>query len=108
MHALPEGIRLQTWLDAAHGGAGTIFFEWRPPLGGQEQGYSSVLQPDGSLGPAGAVHRRLAAELAGPQLAEARTEADIALIYDYGNQWARAGGAAIAATTPRRNAGTAA
>lgn len=88
-HAMPEGIRLQTWLDVAHGGVGTIFFEWRPPLGGQEQGYLSVLQPDGSLGPAGDVHRRLGEELGriGPVLAGARTEADVAMIYSYENQW---------------------
>ena len=37
-HADPEGIHLQTWTDVAHGALGAIFFEWRPPLGGAEQG----------------------------------------------------------------------
>jgi len=88
-HASPEGVRLQTYLDLAHGAAGTLFFEWRPPVAGAEQGYVSVLQMDGSFGPAEEAHRRTGAELArvGPVLAEARTRACVAQIFCYDNQW---------------------
>ena len=88
-HARPEGVRLQTHLDLAHGSSGTIYFEWRPPLGGAEQGYVSVLQMDGSFGPAEAQHRRVSEELKrlAPLLADATTESDVAMIYCYDNQW---------------------
>ncbi|BDI29301.1 beta-galactosidase [Capsulimonas corticalis] len=90
-HADSKGIHLQTWTDVAHGALGAIFFEWRPPLGGAEQGYISVLQLDGSFGPAYDQHKRLGAELArlGGELADAVTDADIAMLFDYENQWAQ-------------------
>ncbi|MBC7808744.1 MAG: beta-galactosidase [Akkermansiaceae bacterium] len=88
-HADPAGIRLQTYGDLAHGAFGTIFFEWRPPLGGGEIGYPSVLLPDGSFGPAEESYRRLSKELKriAPRLDGARTVADIAVIYSYENAW---------------------
>ncbi|HEX2950769.1 MAG TPA: beta-galactosidase [Armatimonadota bacterium] len=90
-HALPEGVRLQTYLDLAHGAGGNIFFEWRPPVSGAEQGYISVLQLDGSFGPAYEQHRKIGQELAhlGPILAGAKTEADVAMLFSYYNQWAQ-------------------
>lgn len=88
-HADPAGVRLQTLLDLAHGSNGTVFFEWRPPLRGAEQGYTSVLQMDGSFGPAQDTYRQLGRELSviGPLLADATTVADVALLYCYQNQW---------------------
>lgn len=88
-HALPEGIRLQTYIDLAHGAEGTIFFEWRPPLGGAEQGYISILQLDGSFGPAYQQYVQMGEELAriGPELARAQTVSEVALLYSYENQW---------------------
>ena len=80
---------MQTIQDFAHGALGTVFFEWRPPLGGAEQGYVSVLNPDGSFGPAEPQHRRLAEILKrlGAELADTTIDADVALIFSYDNQW---------------------
>lgn len=85
----PEKVRLQTYIDFAHGASGTMFFEWRPPLGGSEQGYISMLQPDGSFGPAYEQYLKLTSELKriSPDLANAKTESDIAIIFCYENQW---------------------
>jgi len=84
-----EKARLQTYINLGHGADGTIFFEWRPPLGGAEQGYVSVLQLDGTFGPSEKVLRRLTSELArvGPELASAKTDSDIAMLFSYDNQW---------------------
>jgi beta-galactosidase len=88
-HADPDGVFMQTIQDFAHGAFGTVFFEWRPPLGGAEQGYVSVLNPDGSFGPAESQHRRLAEILKrlGAELADTTIDADVALIFSYDNQW---------------------
>jgi beta-galactosidase len=88
-HAPLESIRLQTYANLAHGANGTIYFEWRPPLGGAEQGHPSVLQMDGSFNPAEPVLRRICRELAsvGPPFADATTESDVAMIYCFDNQW---------------------
>jgi beta-galactosidase len=88
-HALPEGVRLQTLIDLAHGSYGVVFFEWRPPLGGAEQGYTSVLRLDGSFGAAYPQLVRLGDELGriGAVLAGATTRSDLALLYCYDNQW---------------------
>ena len=85
----PKAIRLQTYLGLAHGSQGTLFYEWRPPLGGNEQAYKSVLNIDGSYGPAEQQYRRMTKEFAqiGKEIAGATTESDIAMIYSYDNQW---------------------
>lgn len=85
----PKAIRLQTYIGLAHGSQGTMFYEWRPPLGGNEQAYKSVLNVDGSYGPAEMQYRRMSKEFAqiGPELAGATTKSDIAMIYSYDNQW---------------------
>jgi hypothetical protein len=36
-NALPEGLRLQAYINLAHGGHGQLYFEWRRPLAGNEQ-----------------------------------------------------------------------
>jgi beta-galactosidase len=88
-HALPEGVRLQTLIDLAHGSYGVVYFEWRPPLGGAEQGTPSVLGLDGAFGPAHRALARLGEELerVGTTLAGATTTSELALLYCYDNQW---------------------
>lgn len=84
-----KGVRLQTYIDLAHGSSGTLFFEWRPPLGGNEAGYPSVLSLDGSFGPEVHEYRRMAEEFTKitPLLREAKTESDLAMLFSYDNQW---------------------
>jgi len=84
-----SAVRLQTYIDLAHGSAGTIYFEWRPPLGGNESGYVSVLELDGSYGTAAPQFRRMKSEFArlGPLLADAVTHSDIGMIFSYENEW---------------------
>ncbi len=88
-HAPMEGVRLQLFHELAHGASGTLYFEWRPPLRGAEQGFKSVLQVDGSFSPAADQLRRVSADLRrlSPMLAGARTDSDVALIYCYENSW---------------------
>jgi len=87
--ASSKGVWLRTMIDLAHGAYGTLFFEWRPPLGGAEQGYASALQPDGSFGSSQNMLIKIGNDL--PKLAQAlkgsKTIADIAMIYSYDNQW---------------------
>lgn len=84
-----DGIRVQTYIDMAHGARGVVYFEWRPPVGGSEQGYISVLNLDGTFGPAEEQYRKMGEELKriAPILGETKTEAPIAMIYDYDNSW---------------------
>lgn len=86
---LAENVRLRTYVDLAHGAYGTLFFEWRSPLNGAEQGYVSILQLDGSFGPSAPYIKKMADEFARiqPILENTKTESDLALIYCYDNQW---------------------
>ncbi len=88
----PEGLRLQAFLNLAHGSHGQLYFEWRRPLAGNEQYRPSFVKRfDGTLNPAQPVFERIGQELArlGPRLAGATTRADIALLYDFPNEWAQ-------------------
>lgn len=82
-------VRLSTFIDAAHGSHGTVFFEWRPPLIGSERGYYSMMEADGTPGISADIFRRMKSEfsLLNPHLAGTRTVADVALLYSYTNQW---------------------
>jgi beta-galactosidase len=84
-----ESVRLATYIDMAHGSAGTIFFEFRPPVIGTERAYVSMLEASGDFGRSAGQFRKMKQELArvGPLLANAKTVADIALVYSYQNQW---------------------
>jgi beta-galactosidase len=84
-----RAIRLTTWTDVAHGAFGTLYFEWSPPLLGSEMAYTSMLEPDDSLGGSAPLVKQTLAEIQRlwPQLAEARTIADLALIYSYDNSY---------------------
>lgn len=88
-HADPDALRTLAYINLANGSFGSIYFEWRPPLTGQEEGYVSVLQMDGSFGPAKSVFIKMNKEFEKifPQIKETKIEADIALLYSYQNQW---------------------
>ncbi len=90
--ALLEGLRLQAYINLAHGGHGHLYFEWRRPLAGNEQFRPSLIKRfDGSINPAKPVLERTSKEFSrlGPRLAGALTRADIALLYDFTNEWAQ-------------------
>jgi beta-galactosidase len=91
-NADPEGLRLQAYCDLAHGALGQLYFEWRRPLaGGEEHRPSFIKGFDGKINPDKDKLAQICIEMArlGPKLANAATDADIALIYDYSNAWAQ-------------------
>ncbi len=104
-NAPPEGLRLQAYTDFAHGGRGLLYFEWRRPLaGGEEHRPSFIKGFDGQLNPARPVLERICKELGriGPRLADAETRSDIALLYDFSNEWAQGYGG-VGDRNPRYN-----
>lgn len=92
-NAAPEGVRAQTWLDIAQGAFATIFFELRTPLGGLEQGYQSIIEPDGSVNRCESVFRELSKNISRvyDKLDGAVTESPVAAIYSYHSSWATPG-----------------
>jgi beta-galactosidase len=91
-NALNEGLRLQAYINLAHGGHGHLYFEWRRPLAGNEQFRPSFIKGfDGEINPAKPVFEQVGKEFArlGPLLAGAITRADVALLYDFTNEWAQ-------------------
>ncbi len=91
-NALPQGLRLQAYINLAHGSHGHIYFEWRRPIVGNEQYRPSLIKRfDGSINPEKPVFMQIAREFArlGPRLAGAVTRADIALLYDFTNEWSQ-------------------
>ena len=104
-NAPPEGLRLQAFSDFAHGACGLLYFEWRRPLaGGEEHRPSFIKGFDGRLNPASPVLERICKELGriGPRLAGAETRSEIALLYDFSNEWAQGYGA-VGDRNPRYN-----
>ena len=80
--------RTSTWLTAA---MGNLYFEWRRPLAGNEQYRPSFIQAfDGSIEPK-STFQQIGAEFArlGPRLAAATTRSDIALLYNFDNEWSQ-------------------
>ncbi|HTV55305.1 MAG TPA: beta-galactosidase [Terriglobia bacterium] len=91
-NALPEGLRLQAYINLAHGSHGQLYFEWRRPYAGNEQYRPSLIKRfDGSINPAEPVFELVAREFArlGLHLADAVTRADIAVLYDFTNEWSQ-------------------
>lgn len=91
-NALHEGLRLQAYIDMAHGSHGQLFFEWRRPLAGAEQFRPSFIKCfDGTINPDKSVFDQLNKEFShlGPRLAGAVTVSDVALLYDYVNEFAQ-------------------
>lgn len=90
--ALDQGLRLQAYVNFAHGAHGHLYFEWRRPLAGNEQFRPSFIKGfDGRLNPQQPVLAQICKEFArlGPRLARATTRSDIALLFDFKNQWAQ-------------------
>lgn len=91
-NALDEGLRMQAYLNLAHGSRGHIYFEWRRPVAGGEQLRPSFIKGfDGKLTPQGPILQRIGLEFAqlGPKLANATTRSDVALLYDFTNEFAQ-------------------
>ena len=91
-NALNEGLRMQAYLNLAHGSRGHIYFEWRRPVAGGEQFRPSFIKGfDGRLTPQGPILGRVGREFAelGPKLAAAQTNSDVALLYDFTNEFAQ-------------------
>jgi beta-galactosidase len=91
-NALNEGLRLQAYMNFAHGSHGQIYFEWRRPRAGNEQFRPSLIKRfDGSINPQKPVFEQIGREFArlGPLLSNATTRSDIALLYDFTNEWAQ-------------------
>ena len=104
-NAPAEGLRLQAYMDLAHGSHGHLYFEWRRPLTGNEQFRPSFIKGfDGSINPAKATLQRICKEFAGlgPRLAAATTRSDIALLYNFTNEWAQGLGG-VGDQNPRYN-----
>ena len=91
-NALQTGLRLQAYDNLAHGSHGHFYFEWRRPARGGEQYRPSLLKRfDGSINPAKSVLEQVGKEFRslGPRLADATTTSDIALLYDFTNEWSQ-------------------
>jgi beta-galactosidase len=91
-NALIEGLRLQAYMNLAHGSYGHLYFEWRRPLAGNEQFRPSFVKGfDGQINPAKPVFEQIGKEFArlGPRLAGVITRSDIALLYDFTNEWSQ-------------------
>jgi beta-galactosidase len=91
-NALAEGLRMQAYLNLAHGCRGHLYFEWRRPLAGNEQYRPSFIKGfDGEINPLKPIFERIGKEFAelGPKLDEAVTRADVALLYDFTNEFAQ-------------------
>jgi beta-galactosidase len=89
-NASAQGLRLQAYMDLAHGSHGQLYFEWRRPLAGAEQYRPSFIKGfDGAVNPAKPVLEQIGREFKnlGPRLAGATTRADVAVLYDYTNSW---------------------
>ncbi len=91
-----EGLRLQAYMDVAHGALGHFYFEWRRPLAGGEQYRPSFIKGfNGEMNPGKQMLEQICRELAriGPRLASATTRSDVAILFDFTNQWAEGFGA---------------
>ncbi len=91
-NAPPQGLRLQAYIDLAHGSHGQLYFEWRRPLAGREQFRPSFIKRfDGSINPSRPVLAQISKEFAriAPRIADAVTQSDIAILFDFTNDWAQ-------------------
>jgi beta-galactosidase len=104
-NAPPQGLRLQAYDDFAHGSHGQLYFEWRRPLAGNEEHRPSFIKGfDGEINPDKPILTQICKELAqlGPRLARATTQSEIALLYDFTNEWAQGYGG-VGDNHPRYN-----
>lgn len=89
-----EVVRAQTWLNVSHGAFATMYFEWRSPTGGAEQGADSILARNKRYHEnTEPVFRKLTAELKEhyPKFAESETISPVAAVYSYENSWGTEG-----------------
>lgn len=88
-NTVPEAVRAQTWLNISQGAFATLYFQWRSPVGGQEQGGCHCLTYDGTYGESGQVLKELTAKIQKvyPLIAGAQTPAEIATVYSYDSSW---------------------
>lgn len=90
--SVPEkGLRLQAFINLAHGCLGHLYFEWRRPVAGGEQYRPSFIKAfDGSI-PEKTLFQKMSKEFAGlgSRLTGAKTHADIALLYSFDNSWSQ-------------------
>lgn len=90
INTLPEVISAQTWLNIAYGAFGTVYFEWRAPLGGAEQDYGSLTAEDANVREDTAdVFKKLSKDILRiyPEISGAKTKSDIGAVYSYENSW---------------------
>ena len=103
--APPEGLRLQAYDDLAHGARGQFYFEWRRPLAGNEEHRPSFIKGfDGKINPDEPMLAQICKELSriGSHLSTATTHSDIALLYNFANEWAQGYGG-VGDNHPRYN-----
>ncbi|WP_421701873.1 beta-galactosidase [Aliiroseovarius sp.] len=84
---LPGMVRLWSWEAFAHGAEAVCYFRWRQAPMAQEMMHAGLLRPDSVEAPAMAEARQVAAEIAEAPDVPA-TQAPVALIFDYGAEWA--------------------
>lgn len=84
-----KGIRLKLLMDFAHGSGGTLFYEWNSPLGGAEQGFSSILNPDRTTGASYNDLKQACREISelSPYLQNSKIESEIGIVFCYDNEW---------------------
>ncbi|MFJ1967425.1 beta-galactosidase [Streptomyces sp. NPDC087903] len=85
----PGRMRLWSWQAIAQGADAVLYFQWRQSRGGAEK-YHSAMLPHGGTGTRTFREvRELGRELASvPQLAGARSTAEVALVLDWNSWWA--------------------
>ena len=84
---LPGMVRLWSWEAFAHGAEAVCYFRWRQAPMAQEMMHAGLLRPDSVEAPAMAEARQVAAEItAAPDVPV--TQAPVALVFDYGAEWA--------------------
>ena len=84
---LPGMARLWAWEAFAHGAEAVCYFRWRQAPFAQEAMHAGLLRPDSAPAPAYAEAALVARELAEmPDVT--RTQAKVALVFDYASDWA--------------------
>ena len=69
-----EGLRLQAYIDLAHGSHGNLYFEWRRPLAGNEEHRPSFIKGfDGKVNPAKETLTQIGKEFFSPGAASFRS-----------------------------------
>lgn len=86
-----EGLRLQAYINLAHGSHGNLYFEWRRPLAGNEQFRPSFIKSFNGSIQAAPVFKQISREFAelSPVLEGATTQSNIAILYNFPNEWSQ-------------------